>query len=811
MTREAFLLSKLNVSNDGGDVLGRLGIDDWFASMETDYLDLGANRDPVTRSSAPSDDARVAKNFGDKKIELANQLSPYKPTIPTLPAWLMLGAIREDDVSFDARALENTPQDEPGGPFDRVLNHFFDPYHNISIGGGGASVCNIAPDWALTRSTSPTGTCRVNDFTVLAAREAMWRALTLKQIDAGTGTMTDVPISSAPLDPSEKRETTRKKYWATTFRALGNVVHLLQDMAQPQHTRNDPHAGAGCFGSDCTFGHKSYYENYIEARATGATAFTLRETFFTTKEPVDTRDIITQMPLNFGNYPIPRFAGFRDYFATATGDGSVTGRGLANYSNQGFYSVGTNLGSMKVSAFPSPTSVASNLTAGTIPDGYVRNEAGDTVRGALQLLLGSVTDQLDPGQSVDRVALSAHGMFDQFLKVQGKSQFVLTHYNYDDQAKYLIPRAVSYSTGLLDYFFRGRIEIAPPDAGFYGLVDHASFAPPNDPTDISYGYKGFDKIKAKVRNTTDTINPPGGSPVKQDMPNGVIVAVVKFRRNFCYDDLLAGWPMSWDSALPCRSEFEDIVVSDPAQDPSGNVVHAIPHADDNPSGIELTFNFSEKQVPINAWDVVLQVVYRGKLGGEDDAVAVATKDISEPMFTNSMNFTDYVVLNGNFYLPNQLAQDQFSQVLPGCRTGQMGSYTLSPACYDIDNHYTFTAGTSNVQIKIDSIPPRRLTRMVLLGDFEHPPNFNWQPGALRCWVGVPNPLPTHPYPAQDINGSFIYGVPSVARGVKGWWPQVCYSDVGAVPTPLASVPWDQLPDLQFPAEASPLPLTISNW
>jgi len=36
--------------------------------------------------------------------------------------------------------------------------------------------------------------------------------------------------------------------WATTFRALGDRVHLIQDMVQPQHTRNDPHAGSDDYG-----------------------------------------------------------------------------------------------------------------------------------------------------------------------------------------------------------------------------------------------------------------------------------------------------------------------------------------------------------------------------------------------------------------------------------------------------------------------------------------------------------------------------------------------------------------------------------
>ncbi len=37
------------------------------------------------------------------------------------------------------------------------------------------------------------------------------------------------------------RNVGRHAYRATTFRALGDVLHLVQDMGQPQHTRNAAH------------------------------------------------------------------------------------------------------------------------------------------------------------------------------------------------------------------------------------------------------------------------------------------------------------------------------------------------------------------------------------------------------------------------------------------------------------------------------------------------------------------------------------------------------------------------------------------
>jgi hypothetical protein len=44
-----------------------------------------------------------------------------------------------------------------------------------------------------------------------------------------------------------QRPQARDQKWADTFRAIGQVMHLVEDAAQPAHTRNDSHAsGAIC-------------------------------------------------------------------------------------------------------------------------------------------------------------------------------------------------------------------------------------------------------------------------------------------------------------------------------------------------------------------------------------------------------------------------------------------------------------------------------------------------------------------------------------------------------------------------------------
>ena len=58
------------------------------------------------------------------------------------------------------------------------------------------------------------------------------------------------------------------------------------------------------------------------------------------------------------------------------------------------------------------------------------------------------------------------------------------------------------------------------------------------------------------------------------------------------------------------------------------------------SEAEIRFNFASP-IPINATDIYLQVVFRGQLGNETDAVVVATKNVSEPNYIAVVNDLDY--------------------------------------------------------------------------------------------------------------------------------------------------------------------------
>ena len=613
LTREACVASRLGPADDAqvppSELVSRLGLDGRRRSLGSVYIDL-AHGSIHERLAVPGGFER----FVSRKFDGANESSAFKPRLPGLCAWLMLGAIREDDVKFDAAETENPPQDDPHGPFDRVRNHFYDPYRDWPLKAAGVDLGVKAHDWAIRGDAGGDG--HENGFSIAMAREAMWRALTLKYgpgAATGDGALPDLAYPPTAWIPT--REALRTAYWATTFRALGDALHMLQDMAQPQHTRNDFHGGLWCLPGACLAGHKSYYEAYVEAKVTRAASFRLRNRYVgdwmvaVAPEPVSLDTVI------YDGYPAVRKSSYDEYFTTGIGGASTMGTGLANYTNQGFYSAGTVVDTVAAAAYGLPPATRAALSEAPVAAAQVVNAAKLPVgTGQLVLLTGPVRDVLNPSHSRASVPLASEGAFDQFLNPTMRRHTTLNHYNYAAQAELLLPRAVAYSAGLIDYFFRGALEI--------GLPDEAVFAAMDAGAGVCKDTCGFDRVKLKLTNAT-----PG-----EALGPGVAVAVARFHRNTCYRSDLSGEPGGPNFAsVGCRHPEEEIVVSKAksiASLPTGSVQ-------------VLTFDFGQAKIPINATDVTLQVVFRGRLGNEGDAVAVATRNTAEPTFLALENATDF--------------------------------------------------------------------------------------------------------------------------------------------------------------------------
>lgn len=108
----------------------------------------------------------------------------------------------------------------------RAVNHFFNPVNwqpltvvNPMTGEIIEFLANdSSPAWALEDYHDISGNMAgAQDFSYKHARQYFYDALT------------------------KLNKEDRDKNWGMTFQTLGQVIHHLQDMAQPQHVRNDPH------------------------------------------------------------------------------------------------------------------------------------------------------------------------------------------------------------------------------------------------------------------------------------------------------------------------------------------------------------------------------------------------------------------------------------------------------------------------------------------------------------------------------------------------------------------------------------------
>jgi hypothetical protein len=245
---------------------------------------------------------------------------------------------------------------------------------------------------------------------------------------------------------TELDKVTREHNLAMMFRSMGQIIHLVQDAAQPQHTRNDAHI----LGFNT-----SLYETITN----------------------DERDT-----LPYEGYASPVFNNARTYWHSQPpsnqGGNILQGQGMAEYSNRNFVSAGTNF------RFYAPYV---NLI---IPDQNFglplidKDASGNEIYQPVDITTLLPTSNLqgfvyfyqttitEPNATpVPNTRATTLSIFDDELKnylaPQGtRGLFTLNRFNFEAANQFLIPRAVGHSAGLINYFFRGRI--APVDAVFFG-------------------------------------------------------------------------------------------------------------------------------------------------------------------------------------------------------------------------------------------------------------------------------------------------------------------------------------------------------
>ena len=529
-------------------------------------------------------------------------------------------------------------EDAPG---IRSLNHFYDPLHGIPLTVAGVTAGWASPDWAIKDGSVPSYSlppyANYNVFSYKDAHDYFYKALTT------TTTQAD-----------------RDTFWGKLFQSLGQVIHHVEDMAQPQHVRNDEHVDLFIPG----LYNPSLYESYTSAR--------------------ENRPVIRSIMAGPGSsavYTASSPNGFRSArdFWTNTNAGGVTG--LAQFTNGNYVSADTNF--QMLGGQPVAGATYNYPQSGLAEDVQLQN-LSPAVAPAISAYCGNglsctMTFYSSVGANgATQLRASTLSIFDQYVHLRPVSYiggllgsyqtdrvFTLNTYNFAAIYPTILPRAVSYSAGLINYFFRGKMDISLPKEGIYSINDTANTA----------ASSGFTKIRLKLQNTTP-VPVTGGAP--QDMTGGTVVAVAKYHLNTCYSNAspVLSDPLSVNGDISCRSNAEYIAVSTPQTGvslPAGASPTQLPD-----------FDFTVHPIPLNAIDLYLQVVYRGPLGSEQDAVVVTTKDISEPTFVSYHNDSDYSVIAGHVYTRPQINASQalLDQVQPrSCidtSTGLLKSTCLQP-------------------------------------------------------------------------------------------------------------------------------------
>lgn len=224
----------------------------------------------------------------------------------------------------------------------------------------------------------------------------------------------------------------RDEHFAKTFRGLGHQIHLIQDMAQPAHVRNDAHPLDG-------MGIVEGLETWAKRNPDKVNSFLATPVF-------------PQVSLNVspdGLVPITQFIDTKQYKNDTRPSTSLTW-GLSEYTNSNFVSDDTifteSLPTSHRHYFPYPRY---SISCYELYDEYVSPDKKRTY----------LRKKCD-GETVGHFA-AAGPLFkylNSFPLIQ-RLTLKLDSATYKDYSENLIPRAVGYSAGLLNYFFRGEIKV----------------------------------------------------------------------------------------------------------------------------------------------------------------------------------------------------------------------------------------------------------------------------------------------------------------------------------------------------------------
>lgn len=471
----------------------------------------------------------------------------------------------------------------------------------------------------------------------------------------------------------------REAEFARTFKGLGHQMHLIQDMAVPAHVRNDAHPEDAKLGRNYLTGDM-YFETWAKRNNPDINSLATKPVY----PEVDLSKAVAG-----GLSPITQFYDADQYTESFVPSRSPTW-GLSEYTNANFVSDTTifteRFDKNDRHYFPYPrytdyTSCYEQYEEQYLSSNkmrkYWRKKAGGCSGEAIEHFVQvEPWFQYAPTWNIQRWALH------------------LDEATIKDYAEKLVPRAVGYSAGLLNYFFRGQIRLVS-DANNPGQHIIQNNSAENMRGIFSLYYDNLNGNRILIKKNLGygllTLNAKQASdPVVFDIPSdakepgkyilvfqGTLGAESGSVAGYVTSRLLEITPpdqfiysmVNADSAKP---EFANIKVkiknasNEAMQNGTLQAVAKYKKTTDDPNflfsvstpqtGIalgataqEYSFNFTTNPIPVDATDLYLEIFFKGTIGTEQGATAIGIKDISEPTPIDLFNNTDRSCLNNKWY------------------------------------------------------------------------------------------------------------------------------------------------------------------
>ncbi len=319
----------------------------------------------------------------------------------------------------------------------RFMNHFHNPLKEWESAG--------LDDWVLYTGES----------------SALWAQNGDNQLNFPEGNWSWQQIKDYYyLALTSNTEEERQENFAKTFRGLGHQMHLIQDAAVPAHVRNDAHP----------FAYNRMMGLHIEKWAAEAKNINYINSLAGNPN-------FPAVELNTSYQTFAPITQFIDTIGANKYDGSNPSTslsiGLAEYANANFFSDDTifteDYSTDHRHYFPYPKKSSTNLqdylAQTPLPETRMAQD------GVEDLVLPHIIKNND-GENINHFVRP--GYYTNHYSGEGDVTYYRTFYIdeqcHEDYAAKLIPRAVGYSAGLLDYFFRGQIDMVPDEENGNGYI-----------------------------------------------------------------------------------------------------------------------------------------------------------------------------------------------------------------------------------------------------------------------------------------------------------------------------------------------------